>query len=261
MLVGAQKVQRRRDRGGAHRKLASHRDKSERREDRQQQRDGKQDRPEQPEPRPPTERKMQPEAAVKPARRHQRQLPALLSRRPEIGDHARVVRREPVEIISKPRRRDVADQQNWHRKAERYADELERRQPKGSPFVDRNQRHHEMNGNSAVQQDGAGKAVPDLHGDAHSGFGGLQRNEAERVIDQMCGDVKEKDQAGAHPQMPAYGTGEPFREQWSPHPGYAGGRRAAAARTNSKFQRPFRAPRLKVNRQYPKYGQSAGNSL
>jgi hypothetical protein len=69
-----------------------------------------------------------------------------------------------------------------------------------------------MNGECAVEQNGARAAVPNLDSDLHAGFGRAQRDEAERMIDEMRPDIAEKDDAGGHPQVPAY-QGEPIREQ------------------------------------------------
>ena len=98
---------------------------------------------------------MQPETAVQPPRRHQTQLPALVARRKYQADHPRVVRRQPKQFIGQTRRGGVADQQDRHRKAEYDAEQLERRQPKRAPLVDRKQRHHEMGGERAIEQNGA----------------------------------------------------------------------------------------------------------
>jgi len=84
----------------------------------------------------------------------------------------------------------VADQKDRHRETERDADDLQRRQAEGPPFVDRKQRHQEMHGSGAIKQDGAGHAVPDLDGERHAGFGGIERDEPQRMIDQMRGDVE-----------------------------------------------------------------------
>ena len=209
-----EEVERRGHRGRTRRKLAPHGDEAQPREHRQQQRSGKQHQPGSLKPGPAVECKMQTETAVQPARREQAQLPALLARGPEIGDHTRIGRIQSIEVVGQPRRRDVTDQQDRHREAERNADQFERRQAQSPPLVHGHQRHHEMNGECAVEHRGAGQAVPDLDGDAHSGFGGFERHQPERVIDQMRGDVKEQDQAGRHPQVPADRAGEPLREQW-----------------------------------------------
>ena len=155
---------------------------------------------------------MQPDAAVNPARRHQAELPALRARRPEVGDHSRVVGRQAEHLISEARRRGVTDQQDRHGKAERDADDLDRRQAERAPLVDRQSAIGEMNRRRAVERNRARQAVPDLDRDLHSGFGGVERDQAERVIDQMRADVSEKDEAGPHPQGPAHLAGEPIRE-------------------------------------------------
>ena len=175
--------------------------------------DGKKHKSKLPIPPAPAEGEMQAETAVQPSRRHQAELPALRTRRPKIGNHARVVRRQPEQFIGEARRRGVADQQDRHREAEHDAEQFQRRQAEGAPLIDREQRHHEMSGERAVEQNGARQAVPDLDRDLHSGFGRIERDQAERVIEEMRSDVGEKNEAGSHPQVPAHRTGEPFREQ------------------------------------------------
>ena len=172
---------------------------------------------------------MQPETAVQPSRRHQAQLPALRARRPKIGNHPRVIRRQPEHLIGEARRRGVADQQDRHREAEHDAQQFQRRQAEGAPLIDREQRHHEMSGERAVEQNGARQAVPDLDRDLHSRFGGIERDQAERVIEEMRSDVSKQNEAGGHPQVPAQRTGEPLREQ-SLAPGYGAPRRHANSR-------------------------------
>ncbi len=212
-VVRTQILQRRGRRGWTCGKLLAHGDEAQRRQHRQQQGCGKQRKSRLPVPPAPAEREMQPEAAMQPARRHQPQLPALRSRGPKIGDHTRVVRRQPKHFVGEARRCGVADQQDRHREAEHDAEEFQRRQAKGAPLVDREQRHHEVDDEGAIKQDGAGPAVPHLDGDRHAGFGRVERNESERVVDQMRPDVTEKNEAGCHPQVPPQQAGEPLREQ------------------------------------------------
>ena len=194
-------------------KLFPHGEKAESREHRQQQRRGKKHRSKLPIPPAPAEREMQTETAVQPSRRHQAELPALRTRRPKIGNHTGVIRREPEHFIGEARRRRVTDQQDRHRKAEHDAQQFQRWQAEGAPLIDRDQRHHEMSGERAVEQNGARPAVPDLDRDRHSRFSGIERDQAERVIEEMRSDVCKQNEAGNHPQVPAPRTEEPLREQ------------------------------------------------
>ena len=184
-------------------KLLAHGDEAERRQHRQQQRNGKQHEPELPIPPAPVESEMQPEAAVQPARRHQAQLPALRAGRKQQTDHPRVVRRQPEQIVGKARRGGVADQQDRHREAEHDAEQFERRQTKRAPFIDRDQRHHEMNGEGAIEQNGARQAVPNLDRVLHAGLGRAERDQTERMVEKMRADIGEENEAGGHPQVPA----------------------------------------------------------
>ena len=59
-----------------------------------------------------------------------------------------------------------------------------------------------MDAEGTVKQHCAGQAVPDVFGVAETFFGGMERNEAERMIDEMCRNVREENEAGAHAQVP-----------------------------------------------------------
>ena len=156
---------------------------------------------------------MQPEAAVHPARRHHAELHALRVREPERGHHPRVVRRHPEQLPRQPGIGRVSDQHDRQGEAERDAQQLQRRQAEGAPLVDRPQREHEMDRERAVQQHGAGRARPDLDREFERGFGGLERNEPERVVDQVRGDVGEEHEAGGEPQAPPHRAGGQVRNQ------------------------------------------------
>ncbi len=69
-----------------------------------------------------------------------------------------------------------------------------------------------MQARCAVQQDRAGQAVPDLDRDLHAGLGRVERNQPERMVEEMRADIGEKNEAGRHPQIPADGTGGQFGE-------------------------------------------------
>src|SRR5208337_2883054 len=72
-----------------------------------------------------------------------------------------------------------------------------------------------MHGGGTVEQRRAGQAVPDVLRKSESFLGGIERDEAERVIDEMRRNICEEDEAGAHPQVttqPAHGKArEQFR--------------------------------------------------
>ena len=70
-----------------------------------------------------------------------------------------------------------------------------------------------MNGECAIEQNGSRQAVPNLDRDLHAGFRRAKRDQTQRVIDQMRRDIGKKNEAGGHPQIPAYRAGEPLREQ------------------------------------------------
>ena len=175
---------------------------------------------------------MQPEAAVHPARRHHAELHALRVREPERGHHPRVVRRHPEQLPRQPGVGRVSDQHDRQGEAERDAQELQRRQAEGAPLVDRPQREHEMDRERAVQQHGAERARPDLDREFERGFGGLERNEPERVVDEVGGDVGEEHEAGGEPQAPPHRAGGQVRNQ-SVAPRWRGARRRARSYTQS----------------------------
>src|SRR5882724_4220206 len=112
----------------------------------------------------------------------------------------------------------MTDQQDRHCEAEYDAEQLERWQPKCASLIDREQRHQEMSGERAIEQNGARQAVPNLDRILHARLGRTERDEAERVVEKMRADVTKKNQAGGHPQGPTPRT-EPLREQ-SLAPGY-----------------------------------------
>ena len=199
-------------RGRAVGELLAHGDKSESRQHRQQQGRREQHEAELPIPAAPAEGEMQPETAMQPARRHQAELPALRAGGPQVGDDPGVVRRQPEHFISEARRRGMPDQQDRHGEAEHDAEQFKRRQAEGAPLVDREQRHHEMHGEGAVQHEGAGRAVPDLDRNRHPGFRGVERNQPERVVDEMGADIGEQDQAGRHPELAPQRTRQPLQQ-------------------------------------------------
>ena len=59
-----------------------------------------------------------------------------------------------------------------------------------------------MDQEGAVKQRCAGQAVPDLFSVAETFLGGMKRNEAERMIDEMSRNVRKENEAGAHAQVP-----------------------------------------------------------
>ena len=95
----------------------------------------------------------------------------------------------------------MTDQKDGQGEAKRNAQELRRRQSEGAPFVNRPQRQQEMDGRCAIKQHRARHAVPDLDCDLHPRLGSVQRDDAERMVDQMQQDVSEKDQPGCQTQV------------------------------------------------------------
>ena len=77
----------------------------------------------------------------------------------------------------------MTDENDGQRKAERNAQEFGGRQPEGTALIDGPQREQEMHRKSAIEQRGAGHAVPDVLRVSERFLGGVERNEAERVID------------------------------------------------------------------------------
>ena len=53
-----------------------------------------------------------------------------------------------------------------------------------------------MNPRRAVQQERAGNALPDVDGELQCGLGHINREKAERVVDEMKRDVREQNEAG-----------------------------------------------------------------
>ncbi len=181
--------------------LAAHGDEAERGQHRQQDRDGEQDNPQLPVQPPAIERKMQTETAVYPSGRQQAELHALGIRCPEIGDDAGVVRRQSEHVVSEPRVGEVVDEDERQREAQHDAHQLCRRQPKCPSLVHRPQREEKMGRCDAIEQDGARRASPDRHRKRKAPLGGAERNEAERMVDEMPRDVSEEHKARCHPQV------------------------------------------------------------
>ena len=231
-VLGPEIVRHGGGRGGAGRELPRHGDESQPRKHRDQQREGEQHVAQLAIERPAVEQEMQPEAAVHPARRHHAELHALRVREPERGHHPRVVRRHPEQLPRQPGIGRVSDQHDRQGEAERDAQELQRRQAEGAPLVHRPQREHEMDRERAVQQHGPERARPDLDREFERGFGGLERNEPERVVDQVGGDVGEEHEAGGEPQAPPHRAGGQVRNQ-SVAPRWRGARRRGRSYTQS----------------------------
>ena len=231
-VLGPEIVRHGGGRGGAGRELPRHGDESQPRKHRDQQREGEQHVAQLAIERPAVEQEMQPEAAVHPARRHHAELHALRVREPERGHHPRIVRRHPEQLPRQPGIGRVSDQHDRQGEAERDAQELQRRQAEGAPLVDRPQREHEMDRERAVEQHGAERARPDLDREFERGFGGLERNEPERVVDEVGGDVGEEHEAGGEPQAPPHRAGGQVRNQ-SVAPRWRGARRRARSYTQS----------------------------
>jgi len=152
---------------------------------------------------------------VQPSRRQQAQLQTLLVGGPQIGNHPRVIGGQAEHLVGKPRVRRVPNQNYRQREAERDAQEFERRQAEGAPLIDGPQREYEMRRRGAVQQQRARHAVPDLDRDLHASFGGVEGDQAERVIGEVCPNIGEKDEAGRHAQVAADRARDEVGE---PHP-------------------------------------------
>ncbi len=225
----AQILQGRRDRGRIAGELASHGDEAQRRERRQQQRGAEQHVTQLPVERPPVEREMQAEAAVQPPRRQQAQLLSLRARRPQIGDHAGIVGRQSEQVVGEPRVGGVTDQQDRQREAERDAQQLGRRQAEGAPLVNRPQREQEMDRERAIEQQRAERAGPELDRELQTFLRGIERDEAERVVEEMQRDIDEENEAGGQPQVPAQsGEGQLRWQRLALHSGSAWGGLAQA---------------------------------
>ena len=152
---------------------------------------------------------------MQPSRRQQAQLQTLLVGGPQIGNHPRVIGGQAEHLVGKPRVRRVPNQNYRQREAERDAQEFERRQAEGAPLIDGPQREYEMRRRGAVQQQRARHAVPDLDRDLHASFGGVEGDQAERVIGEVCPNIGEKDEAGRHAQVAADRARDEVGE---PHP-------------------------------------------
>jgi hypothetical protein len=62
----------------------------------------------------------------------------------------------------------VADEKQRHTEPERDSERLHWRHPQRAPLVDRDERERDMDRRCAIQQRGAGPAMPDGDGDAQS---------------------------------------------------------------------------------------------
>src|SRR5260370_22315659 len=71
-----------------------------------------------------------------------------------------------------------------------------------------------MDRGGAVEQYRAGQAVPDLDRELEAFFGCMERNKAERVVDEMRRNISEENEAGGHPQGPAERAEDESREQF-----------------------------------------------
>src|SRR5258705_12308024 len=97
-----------------------------------------------------------------------------------------------------------------------------------------------MDRGGAVEQYRAGQAVPDIDRELEAFFGGIERNNAERVVDEMRRNISEENEAGGHPQVPAERAEGQLREQFlapkqSEVDRICQGRRSTDARSRSRF--------------------------
>src|SRR6202048_3208322 len=109
----------------------------------------------------------------------------------------------PEHFICETRVGEMIEENERQRETHRNAQELRRRQTKGAPFVDRPQREHKMDAGGTIEQYRTRQAVPDLFRVAEALFSGIERNEAEGVIDEMRGDISEENETGRHSQVAA----------------------------------------------------------
>ena len=124
-----------------------------------------------------------------------------LSGREEGVDDPRVDGRQPVGVRCVARRDDVPDQQQRRAEPEQDAHEVERRHAQRAPLVDRQEREPDVRGRGAIQQQRAGQAVPHAHRDGEACLGRVERPQADRVVEEVRGDVGEQDQARAEAQV------------------------------------------------------------
>ncbi len=212
-MRGTQVILRSRRGLGVGRNFATHGDEADCREHRQQQRDREQHIPHAPIERLSTEGEVQTQAAVHPSRGQQAELHPLRIRNPQIGDDAGIVRRQAEHVVGEPRIGEMIDQNDRQREAERNTQKLGRRQTEGTPLIDRPQCQEKVEGRSAIKEQRARRAGPELAGEFEGFFRNGEGYETERMIDQVRGDIEEEHQAGGHSQLPANQAEREMREE------------------------------------------------
>ena len=188
--------------------------------------------------RPLREREMDAEAPVQPAGRQQGQLTALAVAGPERPHDARVLRRLPVHLPRQPGADGMADQQRRNAEPQHDAHQVERRHPQRASAVDRVEGQREMDADRAVEQHGAGDAVPQRQRPGEPALGHRDRHQSQRVVDEVQGDVGEEHQSGGQAQVAPrwvwkrHGAGSDeggHDDAWASPPVRAGFRSSASA--------------------------------
>ena len=149
------------------------------------------------------EREAQPQATMHPARRQQSQCEALCAALPKAGGDTRVVCRQSVVLEGVAGADEVPDQRQGQHQAKHDAQSVQWRHPKRASFVHREQRERDMQRCGAVQEHGARPAMPQAHRGTQPGFGGVERDQPQRVAAEMESHIGEENQPRSQAQIAA----------------------------------------------------------
>jgi hypothetical protein len=180
-------------------------DEPEQRQHGQQDRAPEQQRPHARIPRPQAQPEVDADAPVRP-RDEQDDALAQAEIGPEVPEaerHARVRIDLAIQQIGHACAHDVAGEQDGNREPERELGGLPCGHPPGAPPVDRPERRRDVDEEGGVERDGAERIAPEREEPEPSGFHGLERHEAERVVHQVGRDIGEQDTARPEPESAA----------------------------------------------------------
>ena len=132
---------------------------------------------------------------MQPSGHEQGELTAFTVRGPQRPHDAMVFGRVVVELVGQARRHGVPDEEQRNAETQQDPKKIGRRHAQRSSPIYRDEREREVSRGRAVEQHRAGHALPDAHSQRKTAFCRVNRDETERVIDEVRGHVDEEHEA------------------------------------------------------------------
>src|SRR5437899_5109065 len=122
------------------------------------------------------------------------------------SQHPGIARIDSVEQMGEPRAHDVYRAQRYDQRTQAPLRQFPGRKLEGTSPIEREQRQEEVDEKGAVEGDLAGQAMPDEEEPYAADFEQAERDQAERMIEQMRDDVSEKDIGRPETDPPDHGA-------------------------------------------------------